>query len=264
MYPTVGNLAFDATRDDASAPDLGTRARSAMRAAEVQRSWLPRTTVEATHAVIACHSTSVNPCGGDLCAIYPLGEALLVVIGDVTGHHYDAALTCALAKGACDVAVNEIRPLSPTRLLEVLDRTLRRSTGGRMAMSCAVALVASRTMTVASAGHPLPYVVRDHGDRIEGVRSFGSLLGTDAPATYQTTTVPLRPGDRVLWYTDGVLDMENEAGARFGHRRVRALLQRAQTLGAASLVEALAAELFWFRGDAAPKDDATFAVAEIR
>lgn len=264
MYTTVGNLAIDAARDDASSPDLGSRARSTRRAAEIQRAWLPTGTLDAPHVTVACHSTSVNPCGGDLCAVYPLEDALLLVIGDATGHHYDAALTCALAKGACDVAVNEIRPLTAPRLLEVLDRTLRRSTGGRVAMSCAVALIASGSMTVASAGHPLPYIIRDSGDRIEGVRSFGSLLGTDATATYQTTTVPLRSGDRVLWYTDGVLDTENEVGARFGHRRVRALLQRSQMLGAAALVDALAAELFWFRGDAPPKDDATFAVAEIR
>lgn len=189
-----------------------------------------------------------------------------MVIGDVTGHAYDAALLCAVAKGACDVAVREVRPLSAPRLLELLNTTIRNAARGRVSMSCSVALVASRTMTVASAGHPLPYVIRnrDGVDHIEGVRAFGNLLGTAVGSEYETTTVPLRPGDRVLWYTDGVTDMENEDGARFGHRRIRNMLQRAEGMSAKGLVRELSAELRWHRGDAKPNDDATFAAAYIK
>jgi serine phosphatase RsbU (regulator of sigma subunit) len=201
-----------------------------------------------------------------LCAVYPLGEALLVVIGDVTGHAYDAALLCAVAKGACDVAVREVRPLSASKLLELLNTTIRNAASGRVSMSCSVALVASRTMTVASAGHPLPYVVRnrDGHQHIEGVKAFGNLLGTAVGSTYETTTVPLRSGDRVLWYTDGVIDCENEDGARFGHRRIRGLLRRADGIGARGLVRELSAELRWFRGEAEATDDASWAVAHIK
>jgi len=231
----------------------------------MQRSWLTRGGLVSTPRVqVASHSRPVHRCGGDLCAVYPLGEAVLVVIGDVAGHDYDAALICALAKGACDVAVKELRPLGPARLLDLLNHVVSNASGGRTTMSCAVALIASRTMTVASAGHPLPYVIREHGGRIEGVRCFGNLLGAGAVPAFQTRTVPLRPGDRVLWYTDGVLDTVDEAGARFGHRHIRAVLRRAGDAGATELVAALAAELFWFRGDAPPADDATVAVAAIR
>jgi phosphoserine phosphatase RsbU/P len=272
MYPTPASAAVRAWPDDDSAPDPATppdieRAPTELAGADfgLQRSWLTRGALVSTPRVqVASHCCPVHRCGGDLCAVYPLGEAILVVIGDVAGHDYDAALVCALAKGACDVAVKELRPLGPARLLELLGHVVSGSSGGHATMSCAVALIASRTMTVASAGHPLPYVVRDHGGRIEGVRCFGSLLGTGEVSEYQTRTVPLRPGDRVLWYTDGVLDTENESGARFGHRHVRAVLRRSGDAGATELVAALAAELFWFRGDAAPCDDATFAVAAIR
>ena len=263
MYPARANSASDRGPDEGKHPGAASRAPAIQ--GDLQRSWLPDDgIVEMPHAVVACHTRSVGAYGGDLCAVYRLGEALLVVVGDVAGHSYDAAMVCAVAKGACDVAVAELRPLTAPRLLHILDRTLRTSSTGRLPMSCSVALVASRTMTVASAGHPLPYIVRDGGRRIEGVRSFGSLLGTSVPTPYRTTTVPLRPGDRVVWYTDGVLETENEAGARFGHRRLRGVLARAHDLDAPDLLAALTAELFWFRGDAPLADDMTLAVAAIR
>jgi sigma-B regulation protein RsbU (phosphoserine phosphatase) len=265
MYSVALNLAEDPPGSDDSAPEAATRSPGDRRAADLKRAWSSSDgLVEMPSVAVACHSTSVFPCGGDLCSVYPLGEALLVVIGDVAGHHYDAALVSALAKGACDVAVNELRPLGPARLLEVLERTIFAATRGRITMSCSAALVASRTLTMASAGHPLPYVVRAGGDRLEGVRSFGALLGTGDTKPRQTTSVPLRPGDRVLWYTDGVLDATDEAGGRFGHRRLQSVLRRSHGLPAHSMVEAIAAELFWLRGDAEVTDDASFAVAELR
>lgn len=263
MYPTRSNLTMAGRGDEAWSPGSVTRARRPTGA--VQRAWLPPDGVVASpHVVVACHSAPVQPYGGDLCAVYPVGEALLVVVGDVTGHHYDAAMVCALAKGACDVAASELRPLTAPRLLQVLDRTLRTSGTGQLAMSCTVALVASRTMTVASAGHPLPYVVRDGGRRIEGVRAFGGLLGTGVPATHLATTVPLRPGDRVLWYTDGLLETENAVGGRFGHRHLRGVLEHHHHLDAPELARELATALTGFRGDAPAVDDVSFAVAAIR
>ena len=195
-------------------------------------------------------------------AVYSLGEAVLVVIGDATGHGFDAALLCGVVKGACDLAVRSIRPLSPPRLLEILNDAVVEAANGLVAMSCSVAMVASRTMTIASAGHPLPYLVRADG-RLESVAAYGNVLGTSASPRYEATTVGLRRGDRVLWYTDGVVDCENESRQRFGHRRLRSLLERGCNLGARSLVRELGAELFWFRGDAPLCDDMSFAAASI-
>lgn len=212
---------------------------------------------------VACASTSVNECGGDIVAVYSLGEAVLVVVGDATGHGFDAALLCGVLKGACDLAVQHIRPLSAPRLLEILNTAVVQACGGLISMSCSVALVASRTMTIASAGHPLPFVVRDD-NRLESVAAYGSTLGTTVSPTYEPTTVALRAGDRVVWYSDGVIDCENETGARFGHRRLRSLLERGSNLGARGLVRELGAELFWFRGDAPLRDDLSFVVASIQ
>lgn len=232
--------------------------------AAIQRSWLPSDGILTTPRVtVACSCSTVNPCGGDLVAVYSLGEAALVVVGDATGHGFDAALLCGVVKGACDLAVRSIRPLSPPRLLAILNDAVVEASNGLVAMSCSVAMVASRTLTVASAGHPLPYIVRAEGG-LESVLAYGSVLGTTTSPSYEPTTVALRSGDRVLWYTDGVVDCENESRKRFGHRRLRSLLERGSNLGARSLVRELGAELFWFRGDAPLRDDMSFVAASIK
>ncbi len=233
-------------------------------AAALQKSWLPSDGVLTSGRVtVACSATSAVSCGGDLCAVYPLGDAVLVVMGDAAGHGLDAALLSGVVKGACDVAVQSVHPLSPPRLLELLNSVVLASGGGLLTMSCTVALVASRTMTVASAGHPLPYVMRA-GGRSSMIPAHGCLLGVGANPTYRSLTVRLSPGDRVLWYSDGVVDCENTAGSRFGERRLRDFLSRVGTLGPRGLVCDLETELLWFRGRAPLVDDTTFAVAGVR
>ena len=104
-----------------------------------------------------------------------------------------------------------------------------------------------------------------------GVKSYSPLrlallclmLGVLPEANYQENSVRLEPGDRICFYTDGVLDLRNEAGDLFGSGRLERFLidQRQSPLRA--VTQGLIEELNVFRGGRPPNDDVTVLIAEV-
>jgi phosphoserine phosphatase RsbU/P len=244
--------------------------RGEMRSAvTAQRALLPRApTFERPGLEVSGHCQPANHCGGDWWASYPLDETrTLMVIGDVTGHGAGPAIAAGVARGACDVMVRlgAAQAAQPGALLAELNRSLWSATDDSMTMTCSAALVdcAAGRVTVASAAHPLPYVVRA-GRRENALRHVvvnGVPLGMRREARYDQVVAPISLGDALLWHTDGLTDAENAAGEQFGPRRLRAVLTRAESLAPDALSFAILREISTFRGDARPADDVAFVVA---
>jgi sigma-B regulation protein RsbU (phosphoserine phosphatase) len=82
----------------------------------------------------------------------------------------------------------------------------------------------SATVTMASAGHPAPFRLRD--GRAEPAEAGGPLLGAFEAGRWPETTVRLAPGESLVLYTDGVTDTRS-GDARFGADRLAAVLAKA-------------------------------------
>ena len=89
--------------------------------------------------------------------------------------------------------------------------------------------------------------------------STGRPLGLLPGGAYDERTTDLPLGDVLFFYTDGILDAENEAGEMFGSERLEAVLaQRAdQPTGVDDVLERVESALRAFRGQAEQPDDAT-------
>ncbi len=128
----------------------------------------------------------------------------------------------------------------------------------------AIADAARRTLCVARAGHPYPIVMRASGELSE-LRPAGGLLGLpDIPMEFEQIEVALRPGDKVLFYTDGIEEHlvrpRDEPGGE--HEYTNDLLAWSK-LPAAGFVEALAGHLDGQEGSLHPADDVTALVLEL-
>jgi serine phosphatase RsbU (regulator of sigma subunit) len=207
--------------------------------------------------------------GGDWWTWHELvGGKILVVIGDVTGHGVPSAMITAAAKAACDVARHvHGDDVTVTRLLEIMNHAIWQSAQRRFVMTCFASIIDTRqrTITYANAGHNFPYLFRA-GD---GKGEFGSLmirgnrLGDDPASRYDAKTTELLPGDLLIWYTDGIVECENEAGEEYGEKRFRASVRRAAALDAADMRDAIVGEAMTFFGAAPRKDDITMVVGRI-
>ncbi len=197
-----------------------------------------------------------------------VGGKILVVIGDVTGHGVPSAMITAAAKASCDVArYVHGDDVTVTRLLEIMNHAIFESAQRRFVMTCFASIVdtKARTITYANAGHNFPYLFRPG----EGKGEFGSLmirgnrLGDDRNSKYEAKTTDLVPGDVLVWYTDGIVECENEGGEEYGEKRFRASVRKAAALDAGEMRDAIIADAGAYFGEAQRKDDITMVVGRI-
>lgn len=196
------------------------------------------------------------------------GNKVLLVIGDVTGHGVPSAMITAAAKAACDVARHvHGDDVTVTRLLELMNHAIYESAQRRFVMTCFASIIdtKARTITYANAGHNFPYLYR----AAEGKGEFGSLmirgnrLGDDRASRYEAKTTDLVAGDVLIWYTDGIVECENDTGEEYGEKRFRASVRRAAALDSGEMRDAIVADAGTFFADTPRKDDITMIVGRI-
>ncbi|MFJ4339832.1 SpoIIE family protein phosphatase [Streptomyces sp. NPDC088915] len=147
--------------------------------------------------------------GGDWYDVIPLpDDKTALVVGDVMGSGIDAAATMGrLRTATCAFADLD---LSPAQVLRHLDRITEGLEHYIATCLFAVHDPARERCRIANAGHLPPVRVPADGPA-ELVRlSTGVPLGVGG-GTFRTARVPFRPGDRLVLYTDGLIETRDEA-----------------------------------------------------
>ncbi len=254
------------------AAERATIARDVELAAAVQGELVPREGPHVYGDVVVVGSwRPATRCAGDVWAVYPLDAGrVLVVIGDVAGHGVASAMVAAAATGACDVCVRRATTtLDLEALTEVMDAAVRRVGGGELAMTCFAGVLdpAAGEIEFVSCGQTSPFVCRADGDRIalSALVGRGSPLGAHGRTPARTHRHRLGRGDLVVWYTDGVIEAHDPAGAPFGDRRLRRTLASLSPSRRtpSALHELLVDQVTAHRGGRPPDDDETLVIAQI-
>ncbi len=146
--------------------------------------------------------------GGDFYDVYPSGEGDWdIVMGDVCGKGADAAALTALARHSLRAAA--IEHDDPSQILSLLNEAILRSeSDGRFVTAAYAQLDPSvLRLRIALAGHHQPRLLRD-GD-VSRLGRHGPLVGVLPAVTFPITEVDLRPGDQIVWFTDGLIEQPN-------------------------------------------------------
>ncbi|MET9827846.1 SpoIIE family protein phosphatase [Streptomyces sp. NPDC006385] len=142
--------------------------------------------------------------GGDWFDVIPLeGGKTALVVGDVMGSGIDAATTMGRLRTATHTLAS--LDLEPTRLLEHLDKITEGLDHSIATCVYAVHDPQSRQCRIANAGHLPPVRVRPGRSPELLELPTGAPLGVGGVA-FSTTTVDLQPGDRLVFYTDGLVE----------------------------------------------------------
>jgi phosphoserine phosphatase RsbU/P len=145
------------------------------------------------------------------------------VIGDVTGHGIDPAITAFQAKYLLRVFLRQFR--DPAQALEELNNQMSAMGRHEEFISLCVVVFDTQAGTIrfASAGHPAAWLW--HERDVSPLRATGPLLMLDPKATYYSREIRLDPNDLCLLYTDGLAEARN-GSQLFGEERIANQLRR--------------------------------------
>jgi sigma-B regulation protein RsbU (phosphoserine phosphatase) len=264
MLLFIGTLGyFVADRIAAGARKLSAVERELDLARQIQRSILPVAAPDVPGLTVAARYLPIGAVAGDFYdfdATRRTGLGLLVA--DVSGHGVPAALVASMVK--VSFAAEAARVSAPGALLDSMNRTLYgKFERAYVTACCAVVDPVGRRIAYAVAGHPPPFLRRGNG-RLERLAAAGLPLAMFPEAPYTTFELPLGPGDRLVFFSDGLTEAGNAAGDFFGDARLPDLIAGATDLDAVAFADRLIAELHsWIGPRAALQDDVTLVVVDV-
>jgi len=230
----------------------------------IQRALLPSTMPQTAGVRMASSWQPADGVGGDCFDVMIGGSAVGIAIADVAGKGMPAALLMSNLQAAVRAfAQGTAEPAPPATICGNVNRLLcRHMVSGRFVTFCFAWIDPARqSLVYANAGHNPPLLLRRDGE-IERLSEGGMVMGVFADAAFKQAELPLQPGDRLLFYTDGITEAPNADGEEFGEERLEAAGRTAPDRSAEAMKEYVLAELAAFTGGAFA-DDATLIVVEL-
>jgi serine phosphatase RsbU (regulator of sigma subunit) len=232
-------------------------------AANMQRMILPPALPVHPAMEFAAYYRTSRHAGGDYYDVLDLGASRYgVIVADVSGHGAPAAIVMAMIRAVVHMHPTPHDPPAVLRHINEHFRYLWET--GIFATAVYGILDADRaTIRLSCAGHPPPLLVRPGEPAaplpVDAVVPLLLMEIGPVPCTEH----PLRRGDRLLMYTDGVTERQSPDGAMFDLPRLTAALGRAAPLGPAATIDYLVSELDAFGGAREPDDDQTLVLVRM-
>lgn len=180
------------------------------------------------------------------------GNRLGIFICDVSGHGIPAALITCMVKTVVSSAGSEKE--SPSGFLRhINERLVDQVKGNFLTAFYGIYDAQKREFRYARAGHSFPFLVR--GGVVNPLRGKGTMLGIDRDALFEDRSIMLLPGDRILFYSDGLIEAADDHGTMFEDKLVGDVLPSLSFLPPDVMVNTLFSRLVQFHGVAEFEDD---------
>lgn len=232
----------------------------------IQSALIPQFIPSTNHVVFATHYRPAGILGGDYFDVFPRGDDILdVVIADVAGHNVGSALIVAEMRGAFQ-GLHSASCLACREMLELLNESLYDDlTRAGLFVSMFYLRLDERRMqaSYSCAGHNPVLHIRANGT-VNALDTEGMLIGVVPKMTFEEKSIPLAPGDRLVLYTDGIVEAENGAGEMFGLKRLASKLKESLSLDSGTTLQLLLTDLDDFTAGGHLKDDLSIVVATVR
>jgi len=199
--------------------------------------------------------------GGDHAGIFPVSpERVYVTICDVTGHGIAPALVAEMVSSQLRPLLRRqidttfqygVEPVMIVRQLNELFYTEFQPLGMLLTFFIALIDAASRTITYSGAGHPPPILQCCSSHECVQLRSQNVILGAtkDCVVGAGEDTLPIHPGDRVVFYTDGIIEANDGKGNMLGLDGLQAILEKHYTTSQTELADEILGAAQQLTGD---------------
>ena len=229
----------------------------------IQEALLPHGPPEVPGYDIHGISVPAGHVGGDSFDFIPLDDQRWAVsLGDVSGK----GLPAALLMSNLQATLRSLSTFLPSchQCVAACNRLLFRTTTPDKFATLAYTLLDTRShaLTYCNAGHEQPILIGADG-RVRRLDRGGLPVGITEDAKYGDDVVIMQPGDLVVIFSDGVVDMENPGEEHYGEKRLLALVEANRNLSARDLVELIRDQVAKHAAGAPPFDDVTVVYGHV-
>jgi phosphoserine phosphatase RsbU/P len=209
--------------------------------------------------------------GGDFFHIARLSDdTAAICICDVMGHGVRAALITAMMRAL--IETHSAEAVDPGRLLTQLNSEftgILKQTGTLVFVTVLYCVIDVKVGNArfARAGHPPPLHVRRSSGEVEtiplGGDSAGPAVGIIPNAQFKTTETQLAPGDFLLFFTDGIIEVDASDGRQFGIEGLQETVRSNLNESTESLLDNIVSDVYKFGDSTVLADDACLVAAEL-
>ncbi len=230
-------------------------------AAEIQRSFLPKTTPDIANFEVAAVSIPAMEVGGDFYDFItlPHGDHGLV-IADVAGKSIPAALFMALSRMI--IRASAAHQSLATEVLRNANNMIASDATAGMFVTLLFGILDEEALTLkyANAGHLPPIIFKNRDGKYMEEAAPGIALGAKENADYEERTIKFEPGDVAVFYTDGVIEAMNPQGELYGLNRLIEAVSKTCQSSPEEIMGRILEDISTFRGDREQNDDITLII----
>ncbi|MBK7140899.1 MAG: SpoIIE family protein phosphatase [bacterium] len=234
-------------------------------ARQIQLDLLPASPPQLECSIIHAQSIPSRTVGGDFYDFIPIkGDTRWgMVIADASGKGMPAALMIAQIQAMIRSEINNGNPIP--MMLKNVNKQVALSTSsekyvtlfyGELDTTCG-------TFTYANAGHNYPILVRKDGG-MELLQTGGPIVGAFPFLEFTSASVPLKEGDLLFFFTDGLSEAMDADGVEYGEERIRNFVRDNRHHEPSKLVEMLMSDVRAFDPSSPPQDDTTIIALKMR
>jgi sigma-B regulation protein RsbU (phosphoserine phosphatase) len=236
-------------------------------AAGIQQSLIPAHSPKVGSIQVAW---SFKPCeriGGDIFNFLRTGGTYIsFYMLDVCGHGVSSALISAAVsqflQTNCELLCEHDQNFWPKETLNRLERVFPfERFDSFFTIACLTIDYTDGNLTYGCAGHPPPILLHPQG-ALEILDVHGPVIGSGQNEGYRQVEKQLQPGDKIVLYTDGILDLPNSTGTFFGKQRFYNALEKHGDQHPQAIVDSLTRITNKFAGNAKIRDDISLMVIE--
>ena len=235
------------------------RVKELEEAKKIQESMLPKKFPELSDLDIAAGLITSTEVGGDYYDYFLEDNGdIYIVCGDATGHGTAAGMMVSIIKSA----LNGLPILPVNKILEQLNKIVKKIDLGRLKMSLTVSKIKGNKLFLSSAAMPPTYLFNIKNKNCEEIMIQGLPLGGLNNETFKLYENKFSKGDILVMISDGLPEAENENSEMYNYDRIKDTILKNSNESANKIKDSLLDELnIWLKGGI-PDDDATVVVVK--
>lgn len=214
---------------------------------------------------IASVYDSMGTVGGDLYDVIRIGKnSYGFLIADVSGHGVPAALITTMAKVSFNT--HSHWGAAPAQICDKVNRETHQliaDLGYYLTSYYGILDLEEGKFEYTNAGHHPALICRQADGKVEKLDTEGLFIGISENGKYTSGSVMMQPGDKLLLFTDGIIEARNEEMEKFGYERLIPFFADHRDMRPKDLVAALLKEIDKFYGAKDPDDDRAALVIEF-